>query len=64
MTGLLLFCFIWSSQFEHHWDHYNTSLALAVLCAETRQLGLQLDLHINMLEVEQKQTRNLAWFDF
>lgn len=33
------------------------------ISTETSQLGLQLDLHINMLEVEQKQTRNLARFD-
>ncbi|GAB0187588.1 tau-tubulin kinase 1 [Grus japonensis] len=50
--------------FEHHWEHYNISLALPVLCAETSQLGLQLDLHIDVVEVEQKQTSNFARFDF
>lgn len=47
MTGL--FCFIWSSEFEHYWEHYNILLALSVVFAETSQLGLQLDLYINML---------------
>lgn len=63
-TGLLLFCFIWSYRFEHHWDHYGLSLTPSVLCAETSHLGLQLDLHINMLEVEQNQNSYLAWLDF